>query len=92
MRTFCSAHTALGVCAMSALLVACRGGNPSGSGTLPDNVNPDTLPYGKTFEYTGAKQQFKVPSGVTSLTVVGRGAAGASNGCDSRFHGSDRPP
>lgn len=34
----------------------------------------------KTFEYTGAEQKFKVPSGVTSLKVIADGAAGSSTG------------
>jgi hypothetical protein len=41
------------------------------------NAGSDTLPHQRTFYYTGAKQSFKVPAGVTKLTVVALGAHGA---------------
>ena len=60
------------------------------AGAIPSNVAPDTLPYHKTFDYTGAKQSFKVPSGVTSITVVALGAPGSGYGCNTKFHGRSR--
>jgi hypothetical protein len=63
--------------AAAALLTDC-GGSP-----LPINAPPATssidasLPYHKTFKYTGRKQSFKIPVGVTKIEVVARGAAGA---------------
>jgi hypothetical protein len=72
-------RAALGIGAMSALLVACGAGNHSGSGALPDNVPRDTPAHQKTFKYTGTKQSFTVPGGVTSITVDVLGAAGAPN-------------
>ena len=38
----------------------------------------------QTFHYTGAEQSFKVPSRVTSINVVAKGAAGAA-GASKRF-------
>jgi hypothetical protein len=92
VRTFYFARTALGLSAISALLFACGGENPNGSSALPASAIPDALDHHKTFEYTGAKQSFKVPAGVTSITVVALGAAGSwsAGGCDSRFHGRER--
>lgn len=62
------------------MLSGCGGAQPpiGAPGTIPSNVAPDTLPYHKTFDYTGAKQSFKVPAGVKSIAVVALGAAGAS--------------
>lgn len=63
------------------LLAGCGGSQPpigappiTGPRTANDNV--DSLPYHKTFQYTGGKQSFNVPAGVKSITVVARGAAG----------------
>jgi hypothetical protein len=39
-------------------------------------VGADTLPYHKTFHYTGKEQSFKVPLGVKWITVIATGAAG----------------
>ena len=38
---------------------------------------PHNSLHSQTFDYTGAKQAFKVPAGVNSIAVVARGAAGA---------------
>jgi hypothetical protein len=57
------------------LLSACGGSSPGG---VPAAVNMgDRVTQGnKTFKYTGREQAFKVPAGVTKITVVARGAAG----------------
>lgn len=60
----------------AAMLAGC-GGTQSGVVLAPTDA-PDTLPYHKTFSYTGSVQTFKVPTGVKSIAVVARGAAGAS--------------
>ncbi|MFY9884624.1 MAG: glycine-rich protein [Candidatus Cybelea sp.] len=49
--------------------------DPLRSGAMPQT--PLTT-HGKTFSYTGAKQTFVVPRDVTHITVVARGAGGAS--------------
>jgi hypothetical protein len=49
-------------------------------GRIPPAVSAgsgDTAPNQHTFKYTGAEQPFKVPAGVTMLTIVAGGAAGA---------------
>jgi hypothetical protein len=45
----------------------------------PGDINSGAraLPNQKTFHYTGKMQSFKVPAGVTKITVVARGGAGA---------------
>jgi hypothetical protein len=47
------------------------------------NASGDSLSHQKTFNYTGAKQSFTVPAGVSSITIVALGAEGASapSGC-----------
>jgi hypothetical protein len=72
---------ALGICAAAAMLAGC--GGHAGSGVVPINVAPDSLPYHQTFHYAGKKQSFKVPAGVTQLKVVARGAEGAIGSRDT---------
>ncbi len=50
-------------------------------------VNDGSLPYHKTFRYTGSEQSFKVPAGVKKLTVVALGARGAGNGVSGAYGG-----
>ncbi len=75
----------LGVCMAIAMLAGC-GGAGAGNGVLPANVTPNHLPGQRTFHYTGKGQDFKVPAGVTQITVVARGAAG---GGDGNYEGRD---
>ena len=59
-------------CGGSQLPIAARGATSNGT---------DSLPYHKTFKYTGKEQTFAVPAGVTSIAVVvARGAAGGGVG------------
>jgi hypothetical protein len=67
----------LGVCVAVAMLAGCGGNN--GDGVVPINGAPNALPNEKTFNYTGAKQDFTVPSGVTQLKVIAFGAHGAGS-------------
>ena len=66
----------LGLSAAVAMLFACGGSQPS-IGLVPSTGVPDHLPNHKPFYYTGAAQHFRVPEGVTLITVVARGAKGA---------------
>jgi hypothetical protein len=66
----------LGAWAAVVMLTGC-GGNTSG-GVLPMNATPNTFPYHKSFFYTGAAQEFKVPAGVRQLSVVALGAHGSN--------------
>jgi hypothetical protein len=73
---------ALCVSAASALLAGC--GGPQAPINAPTfRANGDVAPYQHTFTYTGGEQTFRVPTGVTQLTVVARGGAGARQ-TDSR--------
>jgi hypothetical protein len=64
----------LSIGAAAASLCACGDSTP----ISPTQTNSnDVVTQSHTFYYTGAKQTFKVPTGVTKLTVVARGAAGA---------------
>jgi hypothetical protein len=76
----------VGSCVSVGLLSACGGGiSPS---STPVSVAPaipvqtiyapDARGTSHTFNYTGAKQRFKVPPGVTSITITASGASGGS--------------
>ena len=94
MRSLDFGRYALCICAAIAMLAGCSGSQPpiGAPGAMPLNypINSTEAAHHKTFTYTGAKQSFKVPSGVTSITVVALGAAGSGYGCDTKFHGRSR--
>ena len=78
MKTLSSSHYALAG-AVIAMLAGCGSGS-SGSSTVPTvaAAAPDgTLPYHKTFRYTGNRQSFIVPRGVKRLSIVALGGMGA---------------
>ena len=69
----------IALCAMAALLTGC-GGSQTPNALVPSaNGSADSASGSRTFYYTGAEQTFKVPAGVTSITVVARGGAGAGS-------------
>jgi hypothetical protein len=72
---------ALGVCVAVATLAGC--GGQASNGVVPSGAPNSSLPYHKTFNYTGGAQAFKVPAGVTHITVVALGAHGAVGSSDS---------
>jgi hypothetical protein len=59
-------------------MAGCGGGNSVGSVPQAPQmpVTYDTLPYHKTFNYTGTRQSFIVPHGVKRITIVARGGMG----------------
>ncbi len=59
------------------LLAGCGGSPPPIAAREAVTEIGDSLPYHKTFHYTGSIQSFKVPDVVTRIEVVARGAAGA---------------
>jgi hypothetical protein len=67
----------LSACAAVAIFAACGGSQPpiGAPGAMPQALDHER--HSRTFAYTGSEQHFKVPNGVTHLTVV---ADGASNG------------
>ena len=81
MKTFDLTRYTVGACAAAALLAGCGGSQPPiGAPTASVGAGGNTLPHHQTFQYTGKRQQFVVPAGVGSITVVARGAAGGSYG------------
>ena len=54
-------------------------GRASRNAVPQTNALANGLPYHHTFKYTGKRQSFKVPAGVSSITVVALGAAGAAD-------------
>ncbi|MBV9718340.1 MAG: hypothetical protein JOZ77_03415 [Candidatus Eremiobacteraeota bacterium] len=58
------------------LFAGCGGSQSIGvAGVTRDDSG--SRPHNHTFHYTGAQQSFKVPSGVTTITIIARGAAGS---------------
>jgi len=70
-----NAHALSGAVSI-ALLASCGGGGESATPLADQAARP--LTQSRTFNYTGAKQSFTVPAGVTRITVVARGAGGDS--------------
>ena len=75
----------LGVCAAVAMLAGC--GGRAGNGVVPSNAIPNSFPYHKSFYYTGAAQDFKVPAGVRQVKVIARGAHGAHSVASPEAYG-----
>jgi hypothetical protein len=67
---------ASGICLAAVMLAGC-GGHTYGSAVPPVNDSDNALPHHHTFHFTGTTQSFKVPTDVTFITVVARGAGGA---------------
>src|SRR5580700_10088407 len=81
MRGFAFSGCAL-VC-LAALLGGCgaRDGNGVAPATIASDLRaatPDSFSKHRTFTYTGGKQTFTVPHGVTQIRVIARGANGSS--------------
>jgi hypothetical protein len=64
--------------AAGVLLSACGGSSMPRASNDASNV-PTALKNNKIFDYTGKKQTFVVPVGVTRLSVIARGAWGVGN-------------
>jgi hypothetical protein len=77
MRGLASTGYVLGIWVASALLAGCAGSQPPIGGPAVNIGKGNAAPHQQTFNYTGGEQTFKVPLGVTKLTVVAIGAAGA---------------
>ena len=81
MRISNVSRYAVSICVASVILAGC--GGRVNSVVVPLSGISNALPGQHTFEYTGTKQSFKVPPGVTSITVVARGAAGSPDSSSS---------
>jgi hypothetical protein len=66
----------VGACLSGALLAACA--THSSPGVVPsfNGLHNNSGSQSQTFNYTGGSQTFKVPAGVTEVTVVASGASG----------------
>lgn len=87
MRAFGFSCFVLSISLLAALLSACGGGSSVPIGTPNTSAGPTGLKHHQTFSYTGVKQTFIVPAGVTRLTVLARGGQGPG----SSTHGAGRP-
>jgi hypothetical protein len=76
MRRASLSHYAMSSCVTATLLAGCGGGGESATPSAYQAVQ--ALTQSRTFKYTGKEQSFVVPSGVTRITVVARGAGGDS--------------
>ena len=75
MKSFGLVSYALSGGVALALLAACGGSQPPIG--APGAMAQSRAAHGsKTFDYTGSEQHFKVPRGVTQLTVTASGASG----------------
>jgi hypothetical protein len=86
MKTVSLVRLALCTSAATALLAGC-GGSPVPMGIAPGVSGlSGHLSHQRTFFYTGNEQSFKVPAGVTKVTIV---AVGARGGGDANYEGRD---
>jgi hypothetical protein len=83
MRVFVGCRYAL-LSAAIAMLAGCGGTQPP-MGTNVASAGMQAPSRHRTFYYTGGKQTFDVPTGVTQVTIVAKGAAGSNGGPDSQY-------
>jgi len=83
-------HYALSSCVAAAMLAGCGGSQPPiGAPNRSSAIGQSSSRY-RTFHYTGKAQSFKVPTGVTHVTIRASGASGPSQGGSScYFNGGD---
>jgi hypothetical protein len=79
METFALLRVALTAGAAVSLLTACGASQPQGV-WAPTSAAAQAGSHRQTFKYTGGKQSFKVPAGVTQITVTAIGGGGAAGG------------
>jgi hypothetical protein len=72
-------------CAAGALLAGCGGSQPPVAANVT-KAQTQARSHTRTFKYTGAEQSFKVPRGVTNVTIVATGARGANGGYQSQYY------
>lgn len=91
MRAFEFSRCALSISTAALLLSACSGSSIPVHATGNAATGAGALAKHKTFDFTGTRQRFIVPSGVTQLTISARGAAGGgrvvSGGPSSAYPG-----
>jgi hypothetical protein len=78
------AHYTLSIGVVAAMLAGCGGSQPQiGANVVSAGMQAPSRQ--RTFYYTGGKQTFDVPIGVTQVTIVAKGAAGSNGGPDSQY-------
>jgi hypothetical protein len=78
MNTFASSAYAFSISAAAALLAGC-GASQLPVATSPSSAARFASTHHVTFGYTGKKQTFNVPNGVTRIRVIAVGASGAGS-------------
>jgi hypothetical protein len=68
---------------VAAILTSC--GGHAGGGVAPVNATPNSVSGHRTFKFTGTKQIFEVPYGVTQIRVIALGGNGS--GSDNEGYG-----
>ena len=79
MRILGFSRYALTSCAAAALLAGCGGGQPPIDAQSSVSAISLSVSHHRTFNYTGTRQAFTVPSTVTKLQVVALGGTGAAS-------------
>jgi hypothetical protein len=79
MTSFVLERRALCISAVATLLAGCGGSQVPLTAPPAERFSGDSLPYHRTFHYTGREQSFKVPLGVKWITVVALGAGGGGS-------------
>ena len=83
MKNLGFSRYALNTCVAVVMLSGC--GANAGSGATPTvNGAGEKLPFHKTFNYTGGRQMFAVPTDVKKITVIAVGARGGGYDYESR--------
>ena len=83
MKTVDFVRYALSSCVAVAFLTGCGGSQSPIEAPGATGGTGDSPPHQKTFHYTGARQSFTVPTGVSSINIVALGSegAGGTSGC-----------
>jgi hypothetical protein len=66
------------IAATAALLAGCGAQNSMPSVAQNPNLAPAAQLHSRLFRYIGGKQRFKVPAGVTEITIIASGASGSA--------------
>ena len=78
MKSLDFGRCALICCATVAMLAGCGGSQPPIGALSVTDVSNYAGMHQRTFNYTGKAQSFKVPSGISQVTVKAQGASGPS--------------
>ena len=85
MRVLDLGRSVVGICVAVALLVGCGGSQPPIGAFNRANDISRSASHRRTFHFTGKPQSFKVPAGVTNITIKASGASGPNQGGSSCY-------